>query len=169
MKRVVAVVVVLLALSTAALATPKWFDLFSKTYKPKSGTPLAKANCVTCHVKMGSTALNPYGKALKGKPITAASLKSIENQDSDKDKAPNIAEIKAGTLPGDPKSTPKGTPKASSTGKVVATDPTCGMKLDPNKQPPGGKYTYKGVTYYFCSKECKAKFQKNPEKYLKKK
>lgn len=32
------------------------------------------------------------------------------------------------------------------------------------------KYTrtvnYKGVTYYFCCKDCKEKFLKNPEKYI---
>lgn len=27
--------------------------------------------------------------------------------------------------------------------------------------------TYEGITYYFCSKECKVDFDKNPSKYLK--
>jgi Cu+-exporting ATPase len=29
------------------------------------------------------------------------------------------------------------------------------------------KSTYEGITYYFCSKECKEDFDKNPSKYLK--
>ncbi len=29
------------------------------------------------------------------------------------------------------------------------------------------KSTYEGVTYYFCSKECKVDFDRNPLKYLK--
>jgi YHS domain-containing protein len=32
-----------------------------------------------------------------------------------------------------------------------------------------GKSVYKGKTYYFCCKACKAPFDANPEKYLKKK
>ena len=29
------------------------------------------------------------------------------------------------------------------------------------------KSTHEGITYYFCSKECKEDFDKNPSKYLK--
>jgi YHS domain-containing protein len=29
------------------------------------------------------------------------------------------------------------------------------------------KLMYQGKTYYFCSDECKAKFEKNPAKYAK--
>lgn len=43
---------------------------------------------------------------LKGKKAAAASLKAVECKDADKDGISNIAEIKAGTLPGDPKSKP---------------------------------------------------------------
>lgn len=35
---------------------------------------------------------------------------------------------------------------------------------DVSKAP---KSVYKGKTYYFCCKDCKAKFDKNPEKYIK--
>ena len=46
-----------------------------------------------------------------------------------------------------------------------AVDPVCGMEVDPAKSPSA---TYKGKTYYFCSDGDKAKFEKNPEQYLKK-
>jgi mono/diheme cytochrome c family protein len=110
-RRFVIAVVLALVPAVAVFATPVFKSAFDKTYKPKSGTALAKAGCAVCHVKVGSKALNPYGKALKGRAATDKSLRAIEKLDSDKDKASNIAEIKAGTLPGDPKSKPAAKPK----------------------------------------------------------
>jgi YHS domain-containing protein len=49
-------------------------------------------------------------------------------------------------------------------GKV--TDPVCGMKID--AATAAAKSVYKGKTYYFCSQDEKAKFDKDPEAYLKK-
>ena len=46
------------------------------------------------------------------------------------------------------------------------TDPVCGMEIDP--ATAAGKSVYAGKTYYFCSKDEKAQFDKDPEKYLKK-
>ena len=44
--------------------------------------------------------------------------------------------------------------------------PVLGTKIaDVSKAP---KATYKGKTYYFCCPNCKAAFEKNPEKYIKK-
>ena len=43
-------------------------------------------------------------------------------------------------------------------------DPVCGMMVDP-KHPPA-KSDYKGKTYYFCSREDKDRFDKNPGKYI---
>lgn len=109
MKRVrIALIVVLAAmvLCTAALATAAWLKTFKDTYKPKTTTELGKANCSTCHVKPSGGDLNPYGKMLKGKKVDKASLKAIETKDADKDGYNNITEIKAGKLPGDPKSKP---------------------------------------------------------------
>lgn len=48
----------------------------------------------------------------------------------------------------------------------LVTDPVCGMKIDP--KTAAGKSTYDGKTYYFCSADEKAKFDKDPEKYVKK-
>ena len=110
MKRIASglTVVVLLIACAAAYATLPWYKAFNDLYKPKPGTALQKAKCAICHVKStGMGALNPYGKML-GKKVDAAALKAIEKKDADKDGASNIAEIKAGTLPGDPKSKPGG-------------------------------------------------------------
>lgn len=48
----------------------------------------------------------------------------------------------------------------------LVTDPVCGMKIAP--KTAAGKSTYAGKTYYFCSADDKAKFDKEPTKYVKK-
>lgn len=45
----------------------------------------------------------------------------------------------------------------------MAKDPVCGMQI--NEQEAAGKSEYSGKTYHFCSPSCKAKFDKEPEKY----
>lgn len=45
-------------------------------------------------------------------------------------------------------------------------DPVCGMDVDPAKAL---KADHKGKTYYFCSKHCQEKFQKDPAQYEAKK
>ena len=42
-------------------------------------------------------------------------------------------------------------------------DPVCGMKVDPSKA--AASVEYQGVTVYFCSQGCAAKFRGAPEKY----
>lgn len=108
-RTIIVIVIAVLLISSAAMATAQWLKLFTDTYKPKAGTAIAAAKCQVCHTK--GVALNPYGRSLKGKKMVAASLKAVEKLDSDKDKFSNIAEIKAGTLPGDPKSKPAAKPK----------------------------------------------------------
>lgn len=49
---------------------------------------------------------------------------------------------------------------------ATVKDPVCGMKIDPAKAR--GKAEHKGKTYYFCSADCKARFEKNPAKYAEK-
>jgi YHS domain-containing protein len=46
----------------------------------------------------------------------------------------------------------------------VAKDPVCGMDVDERKAPATAQY--KGHTYYFCSKGCKAAFDKDPERFV---
>ena len=43
-------------------------------------------------------------------------------------------------------------------------DPVCGMKVDPSK--PTASLSHEGVTVYFCSQGCAAKFRASPEMYL---
>ncbi|MEJ2377690.1 MAG: heavy metal translocating P-type ATPase [Pseudolabrys sp.] len=50
------------------------------------------------------------------------------------------------------------------TAEAGATDPVCGMKVDPATAKH--KAEHAGETYYFCSAGCKNKFTADPEKYL---
>jgi YHS domain-containing protein len=45
----------------------------------------------------------------------------------------------------------------------MVQDPVCGMNVDEKKA--AATAVYRGQTYYFCSKNCKATFEKTPEKY----
>jgi Cu+-exporting ATPase len=47
----------------------------------------------------------------------------------------------------------------------MAIDPVCGMSVD--EKSAAAQTNYKGTTYYFCSKDCKATFDAQPEKYVK--
>lgn len=45
----------------------------------------------------------------------------------------------------------------------MAKDPVCGMNVDEKKAV--GTVSHKGKVYYFCSANCKAQFEKTPEKF----
>ena len=47
---------------------------------------------------------------------------------------------------------------------MKATDPVCKMVIEDKKA--SATSSYKGKTYYFCSKPCKEDFDKDPESYL---
>jgi xanthine dehydrogenase accessory factor len=47
---------------------------------------------------------------------------------------------------------------------VFATDPVCGMTVDPLTATHKGEYA--GATFWFCSAGCQAEFEKTPERYL---
>lgn len=47
----------------------------------------------------------------------------------------------------------------------LVRDPVCGMMIEPGSAK-GGRFQYKGETFYFCNPKCKEKFQAEPEKYL---
>lgn len=47
---------------------------------------------------------------------------------------------------------------------ATAEDPVCHMKVDPARA--AGRSEHAGTTYYFCSAGCKAKFDKDPMKFL---
>ena len=42
-------------------------------------------------------------------------------------------------------------------------DPVCNMEVD--ERGAAGQSQYQGQDYYFCSQECKQKFDRNPEQY----
>ena len=46
----------------------------------------------------------------------------------------------------------------------MAIDPVCGMVVSPTKAKATASHD--GITYYFCSEECKQRFKSNPEPYL---
>jgi Cu(I)/Ag(I) efflux system membrane fusion protein len=53
-------------------------------------------------------------------------------------------------------------PPAHMAAPKTAADPTCGMAVDAARAAASGNtLAYRGATYYFCSKECKQKFQNN--------
>jgi Cu+-exporting ATPase len=46
----------------------------------------------------------------------------------------------------------------------MATDPVCGMEVDPAKAQASSDY--EGQTYFFCSSGCLSKFRQNPASYV---
>ena len=51
----------------------------------------------------------------------------------------------------------------------MRTDPVCGMKVDEKTAAVRAVYQqaeYRGTTYYFCSEQCRAAFEKQPEHYV---
>ena len=56
---------------------------------------------------------------------------------------------------------PSGPSAASSTSHI---DPVCGMRVDPATAT--GNHTYRGQTYYFCSRHCLDKFREEPDRFL---
>jgi len=46
----------------------------------------------------------------------------------------------------------------------MAKDYVCGMEV--NEESPSAVSMYQGKKYYFCSRDCKEKFDKIPEFYL---
>src|SRR5882757_6889120 len=47
---------------------------------------------------------------------------------------------------------------------VRATDPVCGMSVDP--QTAKHRLVYRGRDYFFCSGRCRGHFEAEPEKFL---
>jgi YHS domain-containing protein len=45
----------------------------------------------------------------------------------------------------------------------MARDPVCGMEVDEREAEAQSRH--QGQTYYFCSPECRRKFEQNPEQY----
>jgi YHS domain-containing protein len=48
---------------------------------------------------------------------------------------------------------------------ALVTDPVCGMQVESSQAPAQSQY--QGQTYFFCSVECKEKFEAKPKDYVK--
>ena len=46
----------------------------------------------------------------------------------------------------------------------IQVDPVCGMEV--NESNAAGKSTYKGKSYFFCSNECKERFDLDPAEHV---
>lgn len=86
-------------LSSSAFAMPQYVDKIKKSY------PAAKSlqKCVTCHNGSGYKDRNDFGRDFA---VNGHDFKAIEGFDSDVDGFSNLAEINAGTLPGNKDSHP---------------------------------------------------------------
>jgi YHS domain-containing protein len=51
-------------------------------------------------------------------------------------------------------------------GGSMARDPVCNMEV--NEQNAPAQTRYQGQNYYFCSEQCKQKFDQNPQQFAKK-
>jgi Cu+-exporting ATPase len=49
---------------------------------------------------------------------------------------------------------------------AMQTDPVCGMQVDDQKAT--AKSQFQGTNYFFCSDECKRKFDQQPQQYVSK-
>lgn len=47
---------------------------------------------------------------------------------------------------------------------ATVTDPVCGMQVEQSQA--AAQSQYQGKTYYFCSLECKQRFDANPKQYV---
>ncbi|MEO8744881.1 MAG: XdhC family protein [Candidatus Dormiibacterota bacterium] len=55
-------------------------------------------------------------------------------------------------------------PREAAVAVVFATDPVCGMTVDPLTSQHRADHL--GVTYWFCGAGCQAEFEKTPDRYL---
>jgi Cu+-exporting ATPase len=47
---------------------------------------------------------------------------------------------------------------------MMGLDPVCKMEVNPASAEAQSEY--EGLTFYFCARECKEKFDRDPERYL---
>ena len=52
---------------------------------------------------------------------------------------------------------------SANTTPPTDTDPVCGMAVETAKAKPS---VYRGHTYYFCSQNCREKFEASPDGYM---
>ena len=47
---------------------------------------------------------------------------------------------------------------------ATVTDPVCGMTFDSSQAE--AQTTYDGVSYFFCSQDCRKTFEENPKEFI---
>jgi YHS domain-containing protein len=47
---------------------------------------------------------------------------------------------------------------------IMGLDPVCKMEVNPASAEAQSEY--EGLTFYFCARECKEKFDRDPERYI---
>lgn len=47
---------------------------------------------------------------------------------------------------------------------AAVVDPVCGMQIESGEA--AGMAEFEGVTYYFCTEDCRDKFMDNPAEYV---
>ncbi len=115
---VAAIGVILVVGNDRAAATSSIMSSFVSRYSPSSKL----ASCTTCHNGTPSiSTLNPYGRALMNAGVSFAAIESV---DSDGDGVSNLAEIQAGTFPGDASDKPATTTTTASTTTTTASTTT---------------------------------------------
>ncbi len=109
----ITVIGVLLAGASVGFAKPPFLKVFLDAYKISPNSPLGKTKCLSCHLSPAPPKRNSFGldvqvamERVHARMLTAEILKSVEKKDSDGDGFSNLAEIRAGTLPGDKSSKP---------------------------------------------------------------
>ena len=90
-----------LLLAARAHAVPAYLQLFKARYHPRA------ASCLLCHTDHAGGKVNEYGRAFVRAGATAEAFAAIEHADPDGDGAPSLTEIRSGSNPGDPASTPR--------------------------------------------------------------
>ena len=98
--KIILVNLFVLAIFSSVLSFPSKWRLFELKYGYRT-------SCNACHTEGGGTENNDYGNAYHRKGENYAAFSALENLDSDQDGASNLAEIKAKSNPGDPRSTPE--------------------------------------------------------------
>jgi len=127
----------------------------------------ARAQLAPC-AAMQPTAGAPGGHRMPMTPAAPAAKPSDPPMDHSKmpmgspsaAKPAKGAKPEALAAPMDHSKMPMGKPAEAS---AQATDPVCGLKVDPATAP---RATHQGHTYSFCSEQHRQLFQKNPAKFL---
>jgi len=125
---------VALLVAGEARAVPAYLQLFKARYHPKA------TSCLICHTDHAGGKVNEFGRAFVKAGASSDAFAAIERADADGDGAPSGAEIRAGSNPGDPASTPRA-PGAWLTSAVLAD--TVPLAALARMFPGAGRYEVK--------------------------